>query len=104
MSNSRNFYSVKHYPAEYTKKCFDNNITDFKTCIEYHKFKNENLFTDKIKERFEHMEQMKPLIKTCIDKNIEKNSCYYSKNKNDYNFELAYFNEFNILFDKMKQS
>ncbi len=104
MSNYRNFNSVEHYPAEYEQKCLYNNIYDFKSCIEYNKFKNENLFTDKIKARFEYMEKIKPLIKTCIDKNIDKTSCFYSKNKNDYIFDIGYFNEFNMLFDKIKKS
>ncbi len=103
MCQYNNFNRVDHYPAEYTVKCLENNIFDYKTCIEFHGFKKENLFTDKIKERYNGLETIKPLIQKCVNNNIDKTTCHLAKNKNEYIFPLDYFNEFNILFDKIKK-
>ncbi len=93
--------TTTHYTAEYTQKCLENNINDYKTCIVYHKLK-ESLFTEKIKERYNELEKLKPLIKNCKNNNLDKTLCFYSKNKNDYVFQLDYYKEFLILYKEIK--
>jgi hypothetical protein len=89
--------------SEITKKCLDNNITDYKSCYEFHKFKPNDLLLEGIKKRYDMIETFDSIIKNCIDNNIDKTSCYYSKiNKFDYAVPLGYFNEFTYTYNKIK--
>ena len=89
--------------SEIMKKCLENDIADYKTCYEFHKFKKNDLLLLEIKNRYDMMESFRPLIKNCIDNNKDKTECYYSKkNKFDYNFPIGYYNEFNKMYDNMK--
>jgi hypothetical protein len=91
--------------AEITKKCLENNITNYKSCYKFHNFKQNDLLLEGIKNRYDIMETFNSIIKNCIDNNIDKTSCYYSKkNKSDYNFPLDYIYEFNYTYDKMKNN
>jgi hypothetical protein len=88
--------------SEITKKCLENDITDYKTCYEFHKFKKNDLLLEGIKDRYDMMESFKPVIKDCIDNNKNKTECYYSKkNKFEYTFPVGYANEFYHIYDKM---
>ena len=96
------YFTCEHVPADYTQKCINNNIVDYKTCIDFHKLTESNLYSQKIKERFALMETMKPLIKNCIENNISETSCFYSKDKkNEYNFPLGFSHEFNYMWKKI---
>ena len=91
--------------SEITKKCLDNNITDYKTCYEFHKFKKNDLLLEGVKERYDMLETFSPIIKSCIHNNIDKTSCYYiKKNRFEYALPIGYYNEFNYMYDKMKNN
>jgi hypothetical protein len=89
--------------SQITKKCLENDITDYKTCYEFNKFKKNDLLLQEIKNRYDMLESFKPLIKNCIENNKNTTECYYSKkNKFDYTFPVGYYNEFNYMYEKMK--
>ena len=90
--------------SEITKKCLENNITDYKNCYEFHKFDYNDFLLQEIKNRYDMLESLKPLIKKCIENNKNKTVCYYSKTDTfDYIFPIGYCNEFDYIYDKMKK-
>ncbi len=78
MDQYKDFFDIAHISAGLTTKSIKNNIDDYKTCIEYHNFKKENLYTEKIKERYNEIDKIKQLIKNCKNNNLDKTSCYYN--------------------------
>ncbi len=88
--------------SEITKKCLDNDITDYKSCYEFHKFKKNDLLLEGIKNRYDMMETFKSIIKNCIDNNKNHTECYYNKNKFEYTIPLGYVHEFDYMYNKMK--
>jgi hypothetical protein len=88
---------------EITNKCLDNDITDYKACYEFHKFKKNDLLLQGIKNRYDMIESFIPMIKKCIENKTNITECYYSKkNKFEYNFPFGYYNEFIKTYEKMK--
>ncbi len=80
-----------------TINCLENNITDYKTCYEFSKLKNEYLLAD-IKKRYEVISYFEPIIKNCIDNNIDETQCYCSKkNMANISFLLVITQNLNIL-------
>ena len=91
--------------SEITKKCLDNHITDYKTCYEFHNFKKNDMLLEGVKERYDMLEFFGTIVKGCIHNNIDKTACYYSKkNKFEYAVPVGYYNEFNYIYDKVKNN
>ncbi len=89
--------------SDIINKCLANNITDYKSCYAFHKFKQNDTLLKEIKNRYDMLESFRPIIKNCIENNKNKTECYYSKkNKFEYVFPVGYYNEFIYMFDKMK--
>lgn len=99
------FYTFDDHLREMIQTCLKNNLTDYKSCYEFHKFTESNLISQKIKERYATIDSMKPTIKTCIDNNVDKITCFYNKtNNNKYAIPLGYMHEFILMFDKMTEN
>lgn len=81
--------------SETIKKCLDNDINDYKTCYEFHKFKHNDFLLEGIKYRYDMMKSFEYIIKDCIENKKNHTECYYSMNK------FGYFNEFNYMYNKM---
>jgi hypothetical protein len=90
--------------TEITKKCLENDITDYKTCYEFHKFKHNDLLLDEVKQRYDMIKSFESIIKNCIDNNKNITECYYSKNKFEYIIPIGYYYEFNHMYNKMKNN
>jgi hypothetical protein len=89
--------------TEIIKKCLENNISDYKTCYEFHKFKKNDLLLEGIKNRYDMLESFKLIIKNCIDNNKNITECYFSKkNKFEYTLPVGYYYEFNHMYHKIR--
>lgn len=84
-----------------TTICVEKNITDYKTCIEYHKIKENKYLYDPIKKRYDVINKFEPLIKKCIENKINKVECYF--NQSFYTYSSEFYKMYDDYISKNKK-
>ncbi len=79
------------------RECLKKDIFDSKSCMDLYKMKNP-IIIENIEKIYMKVDMMKPIIKKCIDNNIDSSTCYFNSMEKITNNTAT--TEFFIMFDK----